>query len=186
MWKSVCHPTDVLWIRAKNFNSARLCLLPLLCCCSYCLWQRVLEKKSLRLQWTFPQNTASLPTVTVHILRLTPIRLTYVCFFSAWLLFWFMLYEMTCQSSFKPSLLGAVRSNRGDIKSGLHCGDNAKSLCEKGSSMQRWKVCGNVILAKKIFTGRCQYFILKPLLANDDPIPLCIPTPRCAAWTVCE
>ena len=29
----------VTWFREKHFNSQYLCLLPLLCCCSYCLWQ---------------------------------------------------------------------------------------------------------------------------------------------------
>ena len=31
----------VMWIRAKNFSPPCLCLVPLLCCCSYYVWQRV-------------------------------------------------------------------------------------------------------------------------------------------------
>ena len=121
----------------KSFNSPRLCLLPLLCCCSYCLWQRVLGKKITETSVNFPPEHSippyrhgTHPNVDTH-------KVDIRVFFSARRLFWFMLYEMTCRSSFKPSLLGSLRSNRGGVKSGLRCGNNAKSLCEKGSSMQR-------------------------------------------------
>ena len=55
----------VMPFRAKNFNSLCLCLLPVMCCWSSCLWKLVLKNHydSLpswpRLQWTFPQKTAS-------------------------------------------------------------------------------------------------------------------------------
>ena len=57
----------VMRFRAKNFNSLCFCHPPLLCSCSYCLWQLALKKNPSnswprwsRHQWTFPQKTGSL------------------------------------------------------------------------------------------------------------------------------
>ena len=45
---------------SQERNSATVCLLPLLCCCRYCCHSDS-QPSRLRLQWTFPQKTASLP-----------------------------------------------------------------------------------------------------------------------------
>ena len=50
----------VMGFRAKHLNSPCLFLFPLLCCCSYCLWQPVLKKITTTvspLEWDFSELT---------------------------------------------------------------------------------------------------------------------------------
>ena len=64
----VC-PTDSLtrFCMAKNFNSLCVCLLPLSCCCNYCLEKKSLRWSALLTETTvnFSQKTPSLPTIYV-------------------------------------------------------------------------------------------------------------------------
>ena len=136
MWKSVCHPTDSPSSQKASthhvFVSFHYCVV-VVTVSGNGYWGKKITETSVNFPPEHsipPYRHGTHPNVDTH-------KVDIRVFFSARRLFWFMLYEMTCRSSFKPSLLGSLRSNRGGVKSGLRCGNNAKSLCEKGSSMQR-------------------------------------------------
>ena len=120
VWQLVMSGGDYMtWLSAKDFNSPRACLPPLLCCCSYCLEN--------------PQKTASFPTRAR--VRQCAIYWWWLCNYVTLSLSRMHVFKWTGghQGKHGLSLLCLVLYQKTNVENWrTFTDDDAESLCEKG------------------------------------------------------